>query len=74
MLVAFKPGSDWLIANSSTNSLSLIQWRLATSPLRRYATTPPPKLVAPISRNSTKMSLIGTPADSASTAGSFIAG
>src|ERR1019366_1530563 len=56
MLVALRPGKVWLMARNSTNSLSLIQRRLLTRPFRRKATTPPPKLVAPMSRNSMNIS------------------
>src|SRR5215472_12546184 len=55
MFVEFNPGSDWLMESSSTKALSSSQARFATRPLRRYATTPPPKLVAPIRRNSRKI-------------------
>src|SRR5208282_328198 len=55
IFVEFKPGSDWLMASSSTNPLSSSQPRLVTKPFLRYATTPPPKLVAPIIKNSTKI-------------------
>src|SRR5271165_1887614 len=55
ILVAFSPGRLWLMESSSTNSLSSTQWRLLIRLLRRYGTTPP-KLVAPMMRNSIKMS------------------
>src|SRR5271166_2437189 len=54
MLVAFKPGRLWLMESISTNSLSSTQWRLVTRLSRRYGTTPP-KLVAPMMRNSRKI-------------------
>src|ERR1019366_4505873 len=54
MLVAFSPGRLWLMESISTNSLSLIHCRLMTRLLRRYGTTPP-KLVAPMIRNSRKI-------------------
>src|SRR5258706_8931787 len=54
MFVAFKPGRLWLIESISTNSLSSIQCRLVTRLPRRYGTTPP-KLVAPMIRNSRKI-------------------
>src|SRR4029077_851661 len=60
MFVAFKPGRLWLIDSISTNSLSLSQACLLTRLLRRYGTTPP-KLVAPIVRNSRNMRAIETP-------------
>src|SRR5450631_2742140 len=54
MLVAFKPGRLWLMESISTNSLSSTQCRLVTRLSRRYGTTPP-KLVAPMIRNSRKI-------------------
>src|SRR6185369_1819725 len=61
MLTAFSPGSDWLIVSTSTNVASSTQRCLTTTLLRMWATTPPPKLVAPISRKAAKMLLV--PAD-----------
>jgi len=52
----FRPGRLSLIASSSTRVGSSIQRCLSTRLLRRYATTPPPKLVAPISRKARKIS------------------
>src|ERR1035441_7735205 len=54
MFVAFRPGRLWLMDSISTNSLSSIHCRLMTRLLRRYGTTPP-KLVAPMIRNSRKI-------------------
>src|SRR5579864_8426903 len=61
IFVAFRPGRLWLMESISTNSLSLTQCRLVTRLPRRYGTTPP-KLVAPIIRNSRKIWPIDTPA------------
>src|ERR1700722_866135 len=60
IFVAFKPGRLWLIDSISTNSLSLSHCCLLTRLPRRYGTTPP-KLVAPIVRNSRNMRAIETP-------------
>src|SRR5580658_2959568 len=62
MLVAFKPGRLWLMESISTNSLSSTQCRLVTRLPRRYGTTPP-KLVAPMIRNSRNIRPIETSAD-----------
>src|ERR1035438_9050716 len=61
MFVAFRPGRLWLMDSISTNSLSSIHFRLMTRLLRRYGTTPP-KLVAPMIRNSRKIWKIETSA------------
>src|SRR5580704_16449008 len=61
MLVAFRPGRLWLMESISTNSLSSTQCRLVTRLPRRYGTTPP-KLVAPMIRNSRKIWPIETSA------------
>src|SRR5208282_6539484 len=60
--------------SSSTKPLSSSQPRLVTRPLRRYATTPPPKLVAPISKNSTKICRTEGGVIVAATAGTCAAG
>ncbi len=60
MFVAFKPGSVLLSDINSRNSTSVSQAFFATSALRRYATTPPPKLVAPICKNTPKISRMET--------------
>src|SRR5436190_5547330 len=51
---AFSPGSVWLIVNSSMNVSSSVHRRLTTMLLRRWAMTPPPKLVAPMRRKAPK--------------------
>src|SRR5215510_369761 len=60
MLVALRPGRVWLIESSSTKAVSSSQRCLPTRLLRRYATTPPPKLVAPSRRKTRKISPIET--------------
>src|SRR5579864_5850566 len=62
IFVAFRPGRLWLMESIWTNSLSSIQCRLVTRLPRRYGTTPP-KLMAPIIRNSRKICPIETSAD-----------
>src|SRR5579863_403477 len=54
IFVAFRPGRLWLMESIWTNSLSSTQCRLVTRLPRRYGTTPP-KLVAPMIRNSRKI-------------------
>ena len=56
MFVALRPGSVLLIDMSSRKPLSSSHFFLVTNALRRYATTPPPKLVAPMIRNVMKIS------------------
>lgn len=56
MFVVFKPGSDWLMEYISRKVLSSSHRFLATSVERKYATAPPPKLVAPIIKNAEKIS------------------
>ena len=56
MLVALRPGNVLLIDVISRNSMSSNHFFRLTSASRRYATTPPPKLVAPITRNVMKIS------------------
>src|SRR5215831_18209111 len=52
---AFNPGSVWLIVRSSMNVLSSVHPRLTTMCERRCAMTPPPKLVAPMTKNAPKI-------------------
>src|SRR5262245_46690364 len=52
---AFNPGSVWLIVRSSMNVLSSVHRRRTTMCVRRCAMTPPPKLVAPITKNAPKI-------------------
>src|SRR5580765_2937177 len=51
---AFNPGSVWLMVNSSMNVSSSVHRRLTTMLLRKWAITPPPKLVAPMRRKAPK--------------------
>src|SRR5262249_41256360 len=56
IFTVFSPGSVWLIVKSSTKAASSIHRRFPTTAFLRCATTPPPKLVAPITRNARKIS------------------
>src|SRR6516164_4468650 len=55
MLVELRPGSVWPISSAVMNASSSSQRRRETSISRRYATMPPPKLVAPMTRQAEKM-------------------
>src|SRR5215472_5032660 len=55
IFVAFRPGKVWLMESNSTKVLSSSHWYFVTRLLRKYATTPPPKLVAPITRKVVKI-------------------
>src|SRR5581483_8037007 len=56
MLVAFRPGSVWLSSRPARKVSSSSHFSRTTSDCRRYATTPPPKLVAPSVRKARKIS------------------
>src|ERR1700687_1546121 len=56
MFVEFRPGRVWLIATICTNVSSSTQRRFSITPCRRKATTPPPKTVAPNTRNAKTLS------------------
>src|ERR1700674_4026427 len=60
MFVECRPGRVWLIATICTNVSSSTQRRFSIRPCRKYAITPPPKLVAPITRNARKISASDT--------------
>src|SRR5579863_3068985 len=55
MFVALSPGRVLLIDVISKNSTSSNHRFFRTNPSRKYATTPPPKLMAPISKNVRKI-------------------
>src|SRR5581483_7671213 len=60
MLTEFRPGRVSLISSALMKSSSLSHLELRTRYSRRYATTPPPKLIAPAMKNTLKISPSGT--------------
>src|SRR5581483_5011248 len=57
MFVALSPGSIWLMPSNRTKDPSVSHPCLSTVVLCRCPTTPPPKLVAPTTRNPMKIRL-----------------